>query len=226
MTAQRARAAGGRGIACGLVLACAPAQAAAPPAAPVHYSAAALYNLGNAYARAGKPGLAVLNYERARLLAPHDPDIDANLRYVRAAAHLPNPAPGRFTRAITRAGPALASWLGLLGLVLVGCGVLAARLGAGHRWLRRGAGVAGLALVGLAVGNAVALWPALHAAVVVSANAPARIAPVPMGDAAFTLAEAETVSMTARHEDFVLIETSGGKSGWVSSAAVVPVVPR
>ena len=33
----------------------------------------------NSYARAGKPGLAVLNYERAALLAPDDPDINANL---------------------------------------------------------------------------------------------------------------------------------------------------
>jgi len=32
-----------------------------------------LYNLANAYARAGKPGLAVLNYERAKLLEPNDP---------------------------------------------------------------------------------------------------------------------------------------------------------
>ena len=41
---------------------------------PVHsesttgYSAAGLYNLGNSYARAGKPGMAILNYERASLL--------------------------------------------------------------------------------------------------------------------------------------------------------------
>jgi len=34
------------------------------------YSAAGLYNLANSYARAGQPGMAVLNYERARLLAP------------------------------------------------------------------------------------------------------------------------------------------------------------
>src|ERR1700726_3799579 len=53
------------------------------------YSAPALYNLANAYARAGKPGLAVLNYERAKLLDPNDPDIDANLRHVRESSGLP-----------------------------------------------------------------------------------------------------------------------------------------
>ena len=40
--------------------------------APSGYSAPALYNRANAYARAGKPGLAVLNYERAKLLEPKD----------------------------------------------------------------------------------------------------------------------------------------------------------
>ena len=61
--------------------------------APAGYSAPALYNLANAYARAGKPGLAVLNYERAKLLEPNDPDIDANLRHVREAAGLPPESP-------------------------------------------------------------------------------------------------------------------------------------
>src|ERR1700677_2919513 len=47
------------------------------------YSSTALYNLANAYARDGKPGMAVVNYERARLLAPDDPVIEANLVLVR-----------------------------------------------------------------------------------------------------------------------------------------------
>ena len=57
-----------------------PQSVAVPPApAQAGYSAATLYNYANAFARAGKPGFAVLNYERARLLDPSDPDIDANL---------------------------------------------------------------------------------------------------------------------------------------------------
>ena len=39
------------------------------------------YNLGNAWFRDGKLGLAILNYERARRLAPRDPDILANLKF-------------------------------------------------------------------------------------------------------------------------------------------------
>jgi hypothetical protein len=76
----------GAGMIVLLLLAAMPPRAlsAAPP-----LSAAALYNQGNAYARAGKPGMAVLNYERAQLLSPGDPDLEANLDAVRSAQHLP-----------------------------------------------------------------------------------------------------------------------------------------
>ncbi len=45
-------------------------------------SAEAYYNLGNAYFKNKKIGLAILNYERARQFAPRDRDTRANLAYV------------------------------------------------------------------------------------------------------------------------------------------------
>jgi len=44
------------------------------------------YNLGNAHYRRGDLGKAILNYERAVLLAPRDSDIQTNLFYVRGQA--------------------------------------------------------------------------------------------------------------------------------------------
>ncbi len=189
------------------------------------YSAAARYNLGNSYARAGKPGLAVLNYERASLLAPNDPDIAANLRFVRAASHLPSESTGSFTRAVTVASPTVASWLGVAGLAVLGASVLWGIVSSRRRWMRHAVTVLGAALVGFTVCNAVALWPTLHAAVVVTGATPVRVSPVPMGDPLFTLPEAQTVKIAAEHEDFVLIRTAAGKTGWVSRANIVPVVP-
>src|SRR5450631_1410960 len=90
------------------------AGAAAPPPS---YSAAQLYNLANSYARAGQPGLAVLNYERARLLAPGDPDIEANLQRIRDSAHLPSDSPTEFERTVTQASPTAVAWIGVLGLL-------------------------------------------------------------------------------------------------------------
>jgi tetratricopeptide (TPR) repeat protein len=41
------------------------------------------YNLGNAYFRAGQVGRAILEYERAQLLIPRDPDLNFNLSHAR-----------------------------------------------------------------------------------------------------------------------------------------------
>jgi len=52
------------------------------------YSAALCFNLANAETKANHPGLAMLNYERARYLAPNDADINHNLQLARQQAGL------------------------------------------------------------------------------------------------------------------------------------------
>jgi len=199
-------------------------QALARPSAP-QYSADGLYNLANSYARAGKPGLAVLNYERAAVLAPNDADIDANLQYVRAAAHVPTEPRNRFTRIIQATGPTLAAWIGVLGVALIGAAVLTGNTVPRFQRLRIGGIVLGVTLIALTVSNAMLLWPRMYEAVVLINQTPARVAPVPMGDAAFVLPEAETVTMIGKHDDFVLIRTRSGRSGWVARANLGAVVP-
>jgi hypothetical protein len=189
------------------------------------YSADGLYNLANSYARAGKPGLAVLNYERASLLAPHDPDIQANLDHVRSAAGLPTESRGRLERFTKAINPTLAAWLGVLGVVLSGAAALAWKAVSRFRpaWIT--ATLLGFALLSLTLSNAILLWPHLHEAVVLINQTPARVSPAPMGDTAFLLKEAETVVLVAEHEDFVLVRTRAGRSGWVARASVGSVLP-
>ncbi len=172
--------------------------------------------------RAGKPGLAVLSYERARLLTPDDPDLEANLRHVRETAHLTGAAPTGWQHALLAVSPTVAAWLGLLGVGVLGTALFVERQ---LHWLRRGAALLGLALIGLTVGNAAVLWPVLREAVVLTAATPARVSPVPMGDTLFTLPEGEAVEVLAWHEDFVLVRTHAGRSGWVARGSVAPVVP-
>src|SRR5271155_5321297 len=125
----------------------------------VKYSADGLYNLANSYARAGKPGLAVLNYERAALLAPDDPDINANLEYVRASAHVATDARSRYARIALAASPTLAAWAGVLGITLVALGTLARRVTRRFRWAQIGGILIGAALIALTTCNAMLLWP-------------------------------------------------------------------
>jgi hypothetical protein len=194
--------------------------------AQVGYSAAGLYNIGNAYARQGKPGMAVLNYERANLLSANDPDIDANLNYVRSVSHLPTPPRSRFGRVARIASPLTMAWIGVFGLVIVGLCALAAQWSSRFRWTRRAAVLAGVSMMGLTLCNGIAIWPILHEGVVITPSTPVRVSPVPMGDSLFELTEAESVKISAEHEGFLLIETAAGRKGWVSRANVAPVMPR
>ena len=205
-----------------LALIAAPVRAQPAPG----FSAAGLYNLANAYARQGKPGMAVLNYERASLLSPNDPDIDANLSYVRAALHLPAPSRSTFDRMVRIASPVALSWIGIIGLLIVGASALAAKLASRRRWIHRLGMLFGISMLGLPAANGIALWPILHEGVVITAATPVRVSPVPMGDPLFELPEAETVKIAVEHEGFFLVETRAGRTGWVSRANLAPVVPR
>jgi hypothetical protein len=193
---------------------------------PTGYSAAGLYNLANSYARAGKPGMAILNYERASLLSPSDPDIQANLRYVRASAHLPAETPDTLDRVARVANPFWISWIGGLGLAMLGASMIAARLSSRHRLLRGAAMLLGASMVVLTLGNALVLWPRLHQGIVIAAATPVRVSPVPMGDPLFTLPEGEKVKITAEHDGFALIETRTGRIGWITHSNLAPLVPR
>jgi tetratricopeptide (TPR) repeat protein len=101
----------------------APAAATAtPPAA--YYDAAALYNAGNAAARAGRYAQAILNYERAQLLAPRDPDVRANLAQVRARAGVEAEPPRAWLRRARFARPDHVYEAGLLALTIAGIALL------------------------------------------------------------------------------------------------------
>jgi hypothetical protein len=169
--------------------------------------------------------MAVLNYERARLLDPADPDIRANLRHVRETAGLASPAETRFDRITRLASPLLLAWLGLSGVAIAGLSLIARTAYPRHRLTLAATAALGVALLGVTASGAFAVWPALHAAVILSTTAPARVSPVPMGDPLFVLREAEIVTITARHDSFVLVRNSTGRQGWVSSDNLAPVVP-
>ncbi len=210
-------------LVCGLLLG---AAAAHSQSEPVGYSAAGLYNLGNAYARAGKPGMAILNYERAKLLSPGDPDVQANLRYVRASAHLQVETPDAFERVTSLATPYWSAWIGVLGLIIAGASLIGAQLTSRHRLARGIATLLGVAMAGFTLGNALALWPRLHQGIVIAAATPVRVSPVPMGDPLFSLPEGEKVEIKGEHDGFALVETPSGRAGWIADSNLAPIVPR
>jgi len=190
------------------------------------YSASALYNQANADARAGKPGLAVLNYERALLLAPTDADIRANLAFVRTGLNLPVESESWFDRLVRIGSADALAWTALAGLLAAGVSLLASRRYPSQRFALRSVAALGLAAITLTLCNAVTIWRSLHEAVVIAHGTAAHVAPA--GDAAtlFSVPEAETVAMGAEHQGFVLVQARDGRTGWVPLADLAPVLPN
>jgi hypothetical protein len=189
------------------------------------YSAPVLFNQANADAHGGKIGPAIVAYERARFLAPGDPNITANLQQVRDQAGLRAETADWLDRSVSWASPNTFALLGSLGLVLLGAGILSARSFARMRALSFLAAVAGAALLGLALLSAAASYEKSREVVVLDNDTPARIAPATNGEISSKLRAGETAAVHGRYQDFVLVEDSAGNSGWVARASVMPILP-
>lgn len=190
------------------------------------YSATQLYNQGNSYARDGKAGLAVLNYERARLLAPDDPDLRANLRYVRSVAGLPTLQAGWFDRISELASANTFFWLGCAGLCIVGASAIVRRRHPRPRAALLASTAVGLSLMIITLCNVAAVSPAMNEAVVMTPEALARVAPASTAESLMALPQAQTVTIEAQRADFVLVHTQAGRTGWVARTDLARVVPQ
>jgi hypothetical protein len=191
-----------------------------------NYSAPALFNQANAYARDGKTGLAIASYERAHLLAPGDPNITSNLQWVREKAGLPTPSEGLLNRAVSWASPNTMACLGCLGLILIGVGILGIVSRSQAQPLMRLSILAGTVLLALSITNAVITWQKCREAVVVTPDATARISPTTLGETSFKLPSGELTTLHGRYHDFVLVNDSAGHSGWVRQSDLAPLIPE
>ena len=190
------------------------------------YSAPTLFNLANAQYRQGKLGQAILTYERARWLAPNDPDIAANLELARRKAGVT----AERQTGVEHLAQALTwtAWSCLATAMLLG--VMAALL---FRELlpRVSAGLTGSALLCAVVLlfsiSALAVrWPELHRAIVTAPQTPARVSPVTVVQPLFALRAGEPVILKKTHGQFALIANGQGQQGWVPRDAVARIVSR
>ncbi len=173
---------------------------------------------------AAHPGRAVLDYERARLLAPRAPEIRDGLARAQAAVGLPATRAGLLESAVERLSPDEWSRIALAALALAAVAATGAAWRARRRWTVPTA-VAGL-ILGLAAGNAA--WrtaPQRTEAIVVGANTVARIAPFASAEEAFVAPEGSRVAIGRIHEGFVRFR-SERREGWIPSSAVEPIIPR
>jgi tetratricopeptide (TPR) repeat protein len=201
------------------------AYAGAATAEAMPNSVSALYNAGNSYAREGRPGAAILDYERALILSPNDHDIEANLAHVRAASGLATDPGPWFERHARIANPNVLYGLGLIGLVMLGTSVLVIRFSSPQRHLGWSGAVLGTTFFGVALCDAFATWPVMHEAVALHATA-ARVSPVAGGDRLFMIPEGQMITMEGEYRGLTLVKLDAAHQGWVADADLGPVVPR
>jgi len=191
-------------------------------------------NLGAAYLRQGKRGLAVLHFERALFLEPGDDDARADLVEVRlgnvdrlegdadeagseTAARLLGPLPRR-EGAVALIVLWGAAW------ILLGIRVLLRA----PRWtgIVAAACFAGALLSALVVGGAAAGRDlAMRRAVVVALAVPAREGPAERSVSRFEIHEGTTVGIEDEEAGFRRVKLANGLTGWVPAGALELVVP-
>jgi tetratricopeptide (TPR) repeat protein len=180
------------------------------------------FNLGNALFRQEKYGLAILNYERARQLAPRDPDILANLRFAQQRLGIDEPTTYRRFVQDAVASRTTAEW-SRYELVALWVAVLAI---AGSIWLPRArtgmilvAVVAGLTTA-VTAGALMARERAAPSAIVAAGRTEARFAPAAEATVHFQLPEGAKVSIREERGAWTFVERADGPQGWVKSDAI------
>ena len=190
-------------------------------------------NLGAAYLRQGKRGLAALHLERALFLDPSDDDARADLLEVRrgnvdklegepeeggaeALARVLAPLPGR------------AAAVALVALWSLGWGLLAACLLRPRPSLGPSAAacfVLAAAASLVTAGSATSHRLTLRRAVIVAPAAPAREGPGDRAASHFEVHEGTALRVEDEDRGYRRVRLANGLSGWVSSSVVEPVVP-
>ena len=183
------------------------------------YSAPVLFNLGNACYRADQFGAAILNYERAQVLAPHDRSITANLRLAREKAGIPVPARSEVATAARAISPNTQAWIGSVALTAICLTIAVSRF---QPYFSQGKVIVGVAIVTLlaAAATLAIRWPEFNRAIVLAVKAPARIAPADTAAESFALKAGEPVTAVKTYGQFVLVRTPDGRSGWVNDKEI------
>ncbi len=190
-------------------------------------SPALLFNAGNAEFKAGHLGKAIAAYRQAELLAPRDAELRANLAFVRNQVQGATLRESRWQ-----------SWVGSLtlneGTILTAVFLWAMFALLVIRQLRPALVAKLITAMRLAIaltifsGTVLALQAAnrfnASIAIVTSAEAVARSGPFDDAQTAFTTRDGAELKVLDRHDDWVQVANSVGKTGWLNrkQAEVLP----
>jgi tetratricopeptide (TPR) repeat protein len=182
-------------------------------------SPALLGNLARAHQANGNLGLALLNFERARWLAPRDADIRAGLQHVRQDAGLFTDAGPRWTRPFLELSLNEWSWLAAAAWAVCG-GLISARgLGVRRLPLKTGLALSGIVLA-MGLAGITIHWAQMDRALVIRDDAPMRVSPYASARQVASLSEGRPLTVTGSHGEFFKMRTPSGQTGWMAATDV------
>jgi tetratricopeptide (TPR) repeat protein len=184
-----------------------------------------LVDLGTARLTEGKLALAIVAFERARRLAPHDAGALEGLERARAEAGVETPVETPLEQAASL-WPAQA-WLraGLVGTLAFCALALLAGVLPRARTLATIVGVPSALTV---AASAAALWVGtvgVDRAVVLEAELAGHVAPTEASEVLFALRSGELVRVEQAYGDHVRVRRGSGARAWVLRRGVEPIVP-
>jgi len=194
-----------------------------------HVSPSLYFNLGNAFFKAGQPGRAIVAYRQAELLTPRDPDVQANLAFVRKSINQ-SVAPGEWWRRwLTQFTVDEWSLAASLGLCL--CFVLLAAQEARPAWRERFRKPL-LSVSAATVLAGTCLWLVwtdrfgARSAVVVVTEAVVRQGPFEESPSRFQLRDGAEVAVFDEKDEWLAVRDASRHEGWLRRSQVaIPTFP-
>ncbi len=181
----------------------------------ISQSAALHYNLGNAWYKSGKTGNAILHYEKSLALQPGNPDVQANLKFVRENSDLTSPEYHWITRIAIALSLSTWCWICTVSFWAMIALYLLPRLYGVSSTVTRMLMATGaifslisiLALYGYQNKN--------KEVVILNNDTTLRVAPTEISPSTAYVQAGELAIMERAHQNFLFLSTPQGKSGWV-----------
>jgi tetratricopeptide (TPR) repeat protein len=186
-------------------------------------SSALYYNLGNAFFKAGEVGRAVAAYLQAERMAPRDPDLRANLQFIRGQVMGPKTQPSGwrlwFQKLTLNEWTLLGSaalWLSLTSLTL-------GQLRPGWKAVLRGftlsSGAAAILLFGCI--TAAYAGATSEKAVVIAKDATVRNGPLDEAQSVAMVHDGAELPLLDHKNGWVQVAVDGGRKGWLRNEQVL-----
>tara|TARA_B100001248_G_scaffold262589_1_gene259749 strand:+ start:49548 stop:50303 length:756 start_codon:yes stop_codon:yes gene_type:complete len=186
-------------------------------------SVALRFNLGNAYYKAGKVGPAVYNYERALLMSPQDPDVHANLAFIRTTSSIyPEDKPLILHLAYLVSINVWIGWAVFSFWVLAFLLVIPKFLGGYSFWIKVGL-VLSVSVFLLTQAALIGYHFDKERGFILYEETPLRVSPTQNGPLVTYLNAGQEVVFKQNYENYTQVRLSDKQEGWIPKASFIPL---